>query len=396
MKRALALLLVACTILAIVLFAGGCRRQSAGSAVSVQAPTATTTPTPTRTSPPTPAAAFTLSPRQMAGQRVIYSYTGLTPPAKLLSLISHGEAAGVIFFGDNMISRAQIRAVIQVLEHADASRLNPVSAPLLLMVDQEGGQVRRLSGAPLLSEKQIGQSAHPAAVAREAGTGAGRNLRGVGLNVNLAPVLDVYRTAGDFDDRYGRSYNMSPEVVSELGAYFIRAQQRVGVAATAKHFPGLGAATRMQDTDQRPVTLNASRHSLGSIDELPYRAAIAAGIRLVMVSWAVYPALDPSVPAGLSSAIVQGELRQRLRFQGVTITDALEAGALQAFGTFRHRAVLAAEAGMDLILCADGHVSEGEKAMDGLESGYLDGTLSKSAFQASLQRVIDLRLSLGS
>ena len=204
---------------------------------------------------PDTASGLTLSAGQMAGQRVIYSYTGLTPPAKLLWLISHGEAAGVIFFGDNITSHKQIRGVIQVLEHAAASPQNPVHAPLLLMTDQEGGLVRRLSGAPRLSEKQIGASADPATLATKAGRGAGRNLRGVGMNVNLAPVLDVYRKAGDFDDQYGRSYSKSPGVVSKLGAAFIRAQQHVGVAATAKHFPGLGAATRSQNTDMRPVTL---------------------------------------------------------------------------------------------------------------------------------------------
>ena len=128
---------------------------------------------------------------------------------------------------------------------------------------------------------------------------------------------------------------MSPDVVSALGADFITAQQRVGVAATAKHFPGLGAAAASQDTDAEPVTLEpAAASTLRAVDEFPYRAAIAAGVKLVMVSWAVYPALDAGTPGrAVGHAIVQGELRERLGFKGVTITDALEAGALQAFGT---------------------------------------------------------------
>ena len=332
----------------------------------------------------------------MAGQRVIYSYRGLTPPAELLSLIRHGEAAGVIFFAENVSSNAQIRAVIQTLEQAAASPQNPVGAPLLLMTDQEGGKIRRLAGEPLLSEKQIGQADDSGAEATRAGSGAGSNLRALGMNVNLAPVLDVYRRAGNFDDQNGRSYSTNPQVASELGAAFIAAEQKAGVAATAKHFPGLGAATSSQDTDLRPVTLNVSRQSLRTVDEFPYEAAITAGVRLVMVSWAVYPALDAGTPAGLSSAVVKGELRERLGFQGVTITDALEAGALKAFGTSQHRAVLAAKAGMDLILSGSRDISQGESAMDGLESGYLDGTLSKSMFQASLRRIMDLRTSLSS
>ena len=336
-----------------------------------------------------------LSPAQMAGQRVIYSYGGLTPPASLLQLIRHGEAGGVIFFSQNVSSPAQIAAVIAELDQANASPLNPVRSPLLLMTDQEGGLVRRVPGEPLLSERQIGESAAPAAAAASAGSGAGLNLAGLGMNVNLAPVLDVYRQPGDFDDQYQRSYGMDPAVVADLGAAFIRAQQQTGVAAAAKHFPGLGAAAQAQDTDTQPVTLDVPLATIRDVDELPFRAAIAAGVRLVMMSWAVYPALDPARPAGLSPVIVGGELRDRLGFKGVTITDALEAGALRAYGPIPSRALLAAGAGMDLVLCSAGSVSEGEQAAAGLEGGYRDGTLDKLAFAAALQRVLALRASPG-
>jgi beta-N-acetylhexosaminidase len=335
-----------------------------------------------------------LTSRQLAGQRVIYSYSGLTPPAGLLRLIRHGDAAGVIFFSQNISSESQIAAVDRELERADASSLNPVRAPLLLMTDQEGGLVRRLPGQPVLSEKQIGESAHPDRQARIAGAGAAANLRGVGMDVNLAPVLDVFRKPGDFDDQFQRSYSNNPRVVSRLGRIFIKAQQGGGVAATAKHFPGLGAATRNQDTDVRPVTLHLTRHQIRTIDEYPYRAAIGAGVKLVMVSWAVYPALDRSRPAGLSSTIVQGELRQRLGFRGVTITDALEAGALRPFGSTANRARLAAKAGMDLLLCAAQSVGQGRRALAALQAGYQDGQINKAAFRASVSRIISLRKSL--
>jgi beta-N-acetylhexosaminidase len=336
-----------------------------------------------------------LSLAQMAGQRVIYSYTGLTPPASLLSSIQNGEVGGVIFFSQNISSQAQIAAVISQLDQANASPHNPLrSSPLLLMTDQEGGPVRRLPGAPVLSEKQIGESADSAAQATAAGTGAGQNLAGAGLNVNLAPVLDVYRTPGNFDDQFQRSYSMSPQTVADLGADFITAQQGTGVAATAKHFPGLGTAASVENTDQRPVTLTVPLTTLRTIDEYPYQAAIAAGVKLVLVSWAIYPALDPARPAGLSPTIVGGELRQRLGFTGVTITDALEAGALQPFGTIGQRATLAAQAGMDLILCSGQQATEGDQAKIALENGYQDGTLGQAAFQAALQRVLALKSSL--
>jgi beta-N-acetylhexosaminidase len=336
-----------------------------------------------------------LSPQQLAGQRVIYSYPGLTPPASLISLIQHGEAAGVIFFGQNVSSEAQIAGVIKQLDQAGASALNPVQAPLLLMTDQEGGQVRRLPGRPYLSEKQIGANALPQAetLATEAGQGAAANLRGVGMNVNLAPVLDVYRQAGDFDDQYGRSYSMDPDVVSVLGSDMIKAQQGGGVAATAKHFPGLGAAAADQNTDEGPITLDLPLATIRSIDEVPFAGAIAAGVKLVMVSWAVYPALGGR-PAGLSPNVVQGELRDRLHFTGVTITDALEAGALKSYGSTQHRTLRAALAGMDLLLCAAQNVSQGQQASGELAAAYSNGTLNGPAFLASVNRVIALRQSL--
>ncbi len=333
-----------------------------------------------------------LTPAQWAGQRVIFSYPGTTPPASLLGQISAGQAGGVIFFGENITSLSQIAAVIQQLKAAhDAS---PVRSPLLLMTDQEGGIVRRLPGQPVLSEKQVGASADPAAAAAAAGTGAGQNLAGVGMNLNLAPVLDVYRQAGNFDDEFGRSYSMDPAVCAGCGAAFVTAQQALGIAATAKHFPGLGAATVDQNTDLGPVTLDVPLPDLRSIDERPFRAAITAGVQLVMTSWAVYPALDPELPAGLSPAIVGGELRQRLKFRGVTITDALEAGAIAAFGTPAQCGVLAARAGMDVLLCSARDVTEGQDTVTALAGALQRRELDPGQFGIALRRVLALRDSL--
>jgi len=333
-----------------------------------------------------------LTPAQWAGQRVIFSYPGVTPPASLLDQISAGEAGGVIFFGENITSLSQIAAVIQQLDAANQA--SPVRSPLLLMTDQEGGIVRRLPGEPVLSEKQIGASADPPAEAAAAGTGAGQNLAGVGMNLNLAPVLDVYRQAGNFDDEFGRSYSMDPGICAECGAAFITAQQALGIAATAKHFPGLGAATVDQNTDLGPVTLDVPLADLRSIDELPFRAAIAADVRLIMTSWAVYPALDPELPSGLSPAIVGRELRRRLRFRGVTITDALEAGAIAAFGTPAQCGVLAARAGMDVLLCSARDVSEGQDTVAALAEALQHHGLDPGQFGIALRRVLALRDSL--
>ncbi|MFG1809625.1 glycoside hydrolase family 3 N-terminal domain-containing protein [Streptomyces sp. NPDC049040] len=338
----------------------------------------------------TPAAApAALTPQQQAGQRVVFSYSGTTVPQSLLTQISSGQAAGVIFFGDNISSLAQITSAVQQIRQANRS--SPSPAPLLLMTDQEGGQIRRLPGAPALSAKQIGASADPAGAAADAGTGAGNLLRSVGMNINLAPVLDVYRSAGDFEDQYQRSYSTDAEVVSVCGRAFIAAQRATGVASAAKHFPGLGSASAAQNTDLRSVTLTATLAELRNIDEIPYVSALTAGAELVMVSWAVYSHLDAAHPAGLSPTVVQSELRDRFTFTGVTITDAIGAGALSSLGTSSQNAVAAAAAGMDLVLDSSGDVSHGQSIVTALAGALQNGTLDQTASLAAVGRISALR-----
>lgn len=313
-----------------------------------------------------------------------------------MSAIRAGDAAGVIFFGDNISSLAQIRAVIGQLQAASLS--SPLHKRLLTLVDQEGGLVRRLPGAPALSEKEIGEATNPAAVATDAGAAAGRELAGVGINVNLAPVLDVFRQPDDFTDHFRRSYSSDPGLVSTLGAAFITAQQRTGVAATAKHFPGLGAASEAQNTDLQPVDLNLPLAALRGTDELPYRSAISQGVSLVMLSWATYPALDAHLPAGLSPQVIQHELRGRLGFSGLTITDAIDAGAARPFGSLAQRSIRAAAAGEDLILCATPNSPNtpqlGAEVLHALASAIQTNELNRADAQRAAAAVLALRSRL--
>jgi beta-N-acetylhexosaminidase len=406
--KGLRLVLVGLLTAAATACGGGSASSSAGHTVSARAvarTTAVATATTGSTAAPAPRAARRtshapiverLSAQQLAGERIVYAYAGLKPPASLLSAIRAGEAGGVIFFAPNVSSVSQLRGVIAQLQRA--SLASPLHTRLLMLADQEGGEVRRLPGPPALSEKQIGQSANGAALAASAGAGAGANLSGAGVNVNLAPVLDVYRRAGNFIDEFQRSYSSNPATVARLGAAFIGAQQRKDVAATAKHFPGLGAAARSQNTDLRPVKLNVSLATLRAVDEVPFKSAIAAGVKLVMTSWATYPALDPSRLAGLSSKVIGGELRGRLGFKGVTITDGIDAGAVTPFGSLSRRAVLAASAGADLILCAatdpnDNTPSIGITARNAIASALAARQLSGAAARQAAGRILALRAS---
>ena len=193
-----------------------------------------------------------------------------------------------------------------------------------------------------------------------------------------------------------RPYSNNPGTVARLGASFIAAQQRTGVVATAKHFPGLGAAAQAQNTDLGPVTLNASLPELRAVDEAPYRAAIAAGVKLVMTSWARYPALDARLPAGLSRAVISQELHRRLGYRGVTITDGIDARAITPFGDLARRGVLAAGAGADLILCAATQVNRNTPALgitvlQAITSALRHHQLSPADAERAASRVLALR-----
>ncbi|OAA57310.1 Glycoside hydrolase, family 3 [Cordyceps fumosorosea ARSEF 2679] len=340
----------------------------------------------------------------LAGQHVIYSFpTSSTPPAELVNLTSAGLVGGVILFGVNV--DANTAAAMDTLRRAYAASPAPAllkkttgeagAIKFFVSTDQEGGQVRRMKNdEPKLSAKQIGAAADPAAAGKAAGEGAAATLRKFNNNVNLAPVLGVYRAAGDFLDYYGRSFGNTSQAVVAAAVPFLTAQQAAGVAATAKHFPGLGAASHDANTDERPVTLDLSLEEIRRVDEAPYVAAIAAGVQLVMPSWAVYPALDAARPAGLSGKWLREELRGRLGFQGVTVSDAMEAGSLSAFGGAAETATLAAEAGMDLLLASARNVTQGEEIRKALVSGVSSGRLSRAQFDEATKRIAALRSRL--
>jgi beta-N-acetylhexosaminidase len=167
-----------------------------------------------------------------------------------------------------------------------------------------------------------------------------------------------------------------------------------GRGGDGQALPGPGFGHDGTEHRHPPGHLHVSLSGLRTKDEAPYPAAIAAGVKLIMASWAVYPALDARHPAGLSPAVIQGELRGRLHYRGVTVTDAIEAGALAAFGSFAHRAVLAARAGMDLLLCSAQNPAQGHAVVTALAGALDRGQLNRTAFNAAVRRVTALRHSL--
>ena len=334
--------------------------------------------------PPQPSVAETLSPKQLAGERIVVGLPGTSVSPALRGAIAEGRVAGVILFAENIPSRAAGRRLIARLQ---AIRRPPrLRDPLLVMTDQEGGLVKRVSGAPTASAKEMG--ARGAAFSARQGRRAAANLRDLGIDVDLAPVLDVGRPGGVIAET-DRSFGSTAARVSATAVPFAKALEAGGVVATGKHFPGFGAAR--ENTDFAVERVDLSKRELRAVDEKPYAAFAAAGGEMVMLSTAIYPAFSDD-PAAFTRAIVTGELRDRLGFEGVTITDALETPAVAHFGGTAKVAVAGARAGADLLLFA--RLGPAERAWKALVAKLRAGGLDREEFEQAAQRVLDLRAEL--
>ncbi|HST17393.1 MAG TPA: glycoside hydrolase family 3 N-terminal domain-containing protein [Gaiellaceae bacterium] len=318
--------------------------------------------------------------RQMVGQLMLVRMQGQTPTPSFLARIRRGEIGGVVLFSDNFDARGP-SSIVSELQAAATSGHQP---PLLIAVDQEGGIVKRLPGAPSLAPPAMST----ASSADEQGLDTARNLRRFGINLDLAPVLDVGR--GGFITP--RTFGSSPRAVATRGPAFAVGLARGHVLATAKHFPGLGYATL--NTDSTVVKVTATEEQIRG-DWLPFATAIRKRIPVIMMSTAIYPALGSTRPAALSPNIV-GDLR-RLGFTGVIATDALKTPAVTGLMSTTRAAVEAVEAGDDLVLAA-GPSSNRQNtdgvsipAFNALVAAANDGSLPRSTLSAAYARVLELK-----
>jgi beta-N-acetylhexosaminidase len=247
--------------------------------------------------------------------------------------------------------------------------------------------VTRLSGAPCCSAEEMGK--HSSSFVRDQGKATARNLRDVGVNVDLAPVLDVARPGSAIGDQ-DRAFGDSAKRVTAKGNAFASGLEDKGVAATGKHFPGLGAAPA--DTDFHTQRIHLSKSRLRKTDERPYHRFDRIPGSMVMLSTAIYPAFDGHHPAALSHRVATRELRDHVGFGGVSITDALDTVSAHDFGGTGKLARAGAKAGADLLLFTGG--KDGARATEVLKRALKAGKISRSSFETSARRVLDLRDSL--
>ena len=318
----------------------------------------------------------------MIGARIAVGIPGLEATPEVIKAMRRLHTQSLVVFSRNFTSPEQFTKLLQQLEDAIGCRL-------LVMVDHEGGRVVRFARGVTRFPSALSQAALGTAAIEQQGAVEAGELKGLGVHVNLAPCVDVLAQAADpiIGDR---SYGDDPAQVSVLGAARIRALQSHGIAACAKHFPGLGAVPR--DPHKTLPTIALDWPMMERIHLVPFRAAIEAGVATIMSSHVCYPALgDPlGLPATFSWRLIHGLLRGHLGFSGVILTDDLEMGALRAFGGMGEAAVRATEAGHDLLLICSDLAAAGE-AFSSLRAAYQAEALSRRELEHSVKRIEQLR-----
>jgi beta-N-acetylhexosaminidase len=316
-----------------------------------------------------------LSLRQQVGQLTISSFPGTRPPSYIRRRLRAGETAGVILFGFNAEAPAQWQRLTGTLQRI-------AGHGALVMVDQEGGEIRTVGWAGPVAGQALQGSAE---AVRRLARSAARQLRSAGVNVNLAPVADV--PAGASAVMRSRSFAGDPDGVAARTRAAVEGMWAARLAATAKHFPGLGRAA--VNTDDGSTAIGGALRA----DLVPFRAAVDAGVPLVMLSHALYPELDPRRIASQSPRIVSGLLRGRLGFDGVVVTDSIEAQAVLDRAGVATAAERSLRAGADLILMT------GSASWNDVHAHLLARARTSGAFRErvrrSAARVLELKRRLG-
>lgn len=320
--------------------------------------------------------------REQIGQLFMMGFTGTTVTSDLASFLKSYTPGGVILFRRNLESVQQIVDLTNGLQ-----RLSPAQ-PLLIAIDQEGGRVSRLPAEFTIFPPcgQLGRC-NSSELAYSAAATIAKELRAVGINMNMAPVLDVNSNPenpviGD------RAFGDSPDLVGEMGLATIGGLQDNRVVACGKHFPGHGDTAT--DSHKELPVVDAGLPRLRDTEFPPFQQAIRYGVASLMTAHVLYRALDPEAPATLSSAVIQRLLREEFRYDGVVFTDDLEMHAIIDHDGIGEAAVRSFVAGCDvLLICKD--QDRVVTAMHAMERAVNDGRITQERLAESLARVAKLK-----
>jgi beta-N-acetylhexosaminidase len=376
-----------------------------GTSGTSTAPSPSTTPTATPTTGPvTPTPTPTqscaerivagMSATQRAGQLLMVGLDSGASRTSLDALIQARHLGGVILLGGWHTGSARVGATTRHL----ASLAGPSTANLglLLAADQEGGAVQQLQGAGFSTiPSALDQTADGATALQSDAARWARQLAGAGINVNLAPVADTVPDSIGRDNRpigfYGREYSSDPSTNARMVTAFVKGMRAGDVAATVKHFPGLGRITGNTDVTATGITDRTTTTDDAYLE--PFQAGIRAGADFVMVGSAIYSRIDPGTNAVFSAPIVTDLLRGRLGYHGVVITDDVGKAKAVAAVPPGERATRFVAAGGDIVLTASpstvGPMHRALKAAIAADPGFA------AKVQAAATRVVDLKIRMG-
>jgi len=326
---------------------------------------------------------FTLE--QKVGQLFMCGFHGQRVDEQITRLIQDYHVGGVIYFRRNVESVEQLTRLSAELQRmaAKSSEL-----PLMISVDQEGGMVARIDKDGVTrvpGNMALGATDNPDYTYQCARI-LGDELKRIGIDMNLAPVLDVNNNA--LNPVIGvRSYGENAEKVAAHGAAAITGYQSRGIAATAKHFPGHGDTA--VDSHLGMVTVPYGRERLEQVELLPFRQAIEAGVDAIMTAHVIFPAIEPEpIPATLSRSVLHGLLREEMGFEGIIITDCLEMHAISKPYGVAKAAVRAVKAGADLILVSH-TLDEQIAAIEAVADAVRHGEIDEQIIDQALERVVN-------
>ena len=316
--------------------------------------------------------------REKIGQLFMVGFLGTSVTPDLAAFLKDYKPGGVILFSRNLESVEQI---VQLTN--DLQQCSPKS-PLLISIDQEGGRVSRLpKGFTIFPPCEIFGRCHSGELAYAAAATIAKELKAVGINMNMAPVLDV-NSNPDNPVIGDRAFGTTADTVIEMGLVTAAGLQDSKVVACGKHFPGHGD-TNADSHKELPV-VEAPRERLEAIEFPPFRRAVAAGIATLMTAHVLYTALDDRLPATLSPEIITHLLREQMHYNGVVLTDDLEMQAIVDHYGPGEAAVRAFVAGCDMLLICKDRDRE-IAAFEAMEKAVASGTIDMARLDQSVVRI---------
>ncbi len=329
---------------------------------------------------------FVVRPESITGVDTVIQAGSTTQEA-----LKNYPVGGIVYFADNLTSSDQAK---ELLSNTARFAKDANGLPIFLCVDEEGGTVTRIGGregfdVPNPGDMAIvGEEGDPAEAKTIAET-IGNYLRDLGFNLDFAPDADVANNP-ESDTMKRRSFGADPQLVASMVQAQVEGFLDSGILCCAKHFPGIGAA--VGDSHDGSISTNATIDEMMQVELVPFKAAIDAGVPMIMVGHLLTPnATDNGLPASLSPDIVTGLLRDKLGFKGIVITDALEMGAIEPSFESSEVGVVALQAGVDMILMPQ----DFQAAYQGILDALSRGDISEERVDQSLTRILRVKLNMG-